>query len=231
MSGTVNIASSGEWQRILASSTIVVTDFYADWCGPCKMIAPTFESLSTKYTKPGKITFCKVNVDNHQSIAQSNGVSAMPTFLIFKSGSVIETIRGANPPALTAAVEKAVKLAGAAAPGASFAIPGRTLGGGGSSSGAVSARRGGTSTLGGRSWTSFSPFNFINSLLTFFGLYVVSLLSFDPYKAAERSDFNLNKPRAPPAPIRPGGNRSAGGASAPGRPSGGVRTLADLGGS
>ncbi len=207
MSGTVNIASSGEWQRILASSTIVVTDckstrttsagiagtrsalstytdpsmsdilVYADWCGPCKMIAPTFESLSTKYTKPGKITFCKVNVDNHQSIAQSNGVSAMPTFLIFKSGSVIETIRGANPPALTAAVEKAVKLAGAAAPGASFAIPGRTLGGGGSSSGAVSARRGGTSTLGGRSWTSFSPFNFINSLLTFFGLYVVSLLS------------------------------------------------------
>ena len=139
------------------------------------MIAPTFESLSTKFSKPGKITFCKVNVDNHQSIAQSHGVSAMPTFLIFKSGSVIETIRGANPPALTAAVEKAVKLAGAAAPGASFSMPGRTLGGGGSS-GTTPARRGGN-TLGGRSWASFSPFNFVNALLTFFGLYFASLLS------------------------------------------------------
>ncbi|KAI1152135.1 thioredoxin-like protein [Nemania diffusa] len=230
MSGTVNIASSGEWQRILGSSTIVVTDFYADWCGPCKMIAPTFESLSTKYSKPGKITFCKVNVDNQQSIAQAHGVSAMPTFLIFKSGSVIETIRGANPPSLTAAVEKAVKLAGTAAPGASFAKPGRTLGAGGSGSGrsAVPARR---SASGGGSWTSFSPFNFINSLLAFFGLYFVSLLSFDPYKAAERSDFNLNKPRAPPAPIARGGNKPVGGASAPGRTAGGVRTLADLGGS
>ncbi|KAI0975501.1 thioredoxin-like protein [Xylaria arbuscula] len=231
MSGTVNIASSGEWQRILASSTIVVADFYADWCGPCKMIAPTFESLSTKYTKPGKITFCKVNVDNHQPIAQSNGVSAMPTFLVFKSGSVIETIKGANPPALTAAVEKAVKLAGTAAPGASFAIPGRTLGGssGSSSTTTTSARRSGI--LAPRSWASFSPFNFINALLTFFGLYIVSLLSFDPYKAAERSDFNVNKPRAPPAPIKLGNNRPAGGSGTSSRPAGGVRTLADLGGS
>ncbi|KAI0399490.1 thioredoxin-like protein [Xylaria palmicola] len=230
MSGTVNISSSGEWQRILASSTIVVTDFYADWCGPCKMIAPTFESLSTKFSKPGKITFCKVNVDNHQSIAQAHGVSAMPTFLVFKNGAVIETIRGANPPALTAAVEKAVKLAGTAAPGASFAMPGRTLGGDGNSTRAAPPRRTGGNTLGGRSWTGFSSFNFINWLLTFFGLYIASLLSFDPYKAAERSEFNLNNPRAPPAPIKPGGSRAAGGASAPGRP-GGVRTLADIGGS
>ncbi|KAI3316484.1 thioredoxin-like protein [Xylariaceae sp. AK1471] len=225
MSATVNVASPGEWQRILASSTVVVTDFYADWCGPCKMIAPTFESLSTKFSKPGKITFCKVNVDNQQSIAQSHGVSAMPTFLIFKSGSVIETIRGANPPALTAAVEKAVKLAGTSPPGASFAVPGRTLGG----TGTAAARRSGGNTLGRRSW-SFSPFNFINTLLAFFGLYFASLLSFDPYKAAERSDFNVNKPRAPPAPIKVNGNKPAGGSSAPGR-AGGVRTLADLGGS
>lgn len=139
------------------------------------MIAPTFESLSTKYSKPGKITFCKVNVDNHQSIAQAHGVSAMPTFLIFKSGSVIETIRGANPPALSAAVDKTVKLAGTAAPGASFSMPGRTLGGGGGAS--APGRKTGGNTLGRRSWTSFSPFNFFNALLTFFGLYLVSLLS------------------------------------------------------
>ncbi|KAI1818563.1 thioredoxin-like protein [Poronia punctata] len=212
MSATVNIGSPAEWQRILSSSTIVVADFYADWCGPCKVIAPTFESLSTKYSKPRKITFCKVNVDNQQSIAQSHGVSAMPTFLVFKSGSVIETIKGANPPALTNAVEKAVKLAGTSTPGASFSVPGRTLGSDGSS--------------GSR---GFGRVNILNALLTFFGLYLVSLFSFDPYKAAERSDYNVHKPRSSHAATNPGGGRPSGGPNAPGR--GGVRTLADIGGS
>ncbi|KAI1379877.1 thioredoxin [Hypoxylon crocopeplum] len=220
---TVNISSSNEWQRILGSSTIVVTDFYADWCGPCKMIAPAFESLSTKFSKPGKITFCKVNVDNQQSVASAYGVRAMPTFLIFKNGSVIETIQGANPSALTSAVEKAVKLAGTSAPGASFKTPGRTLGAGSSG---TSARRSGQ-TLGGRPW-KFSPFHFFNALLTFFGLYFVSLFSFDPYKAAERSHFNVNSPAEPPAPIQVNGQRASGqpGSARPG----GVRTLADIGG-
>ncbi|KAI1408112.1 thioredoxin [Hypoxylon sp. FL1857] len=221
---TVNISSSNEWQRILGSSTVVVTDFYADWCGPCKMIAPTFESLSTKYSKPGKITFCKVNVDNQQAIAQAHGVRAMPTFLIFKNGSVIETIQGANPPALTSAVEKAVKLASTAAPGASFNTPGRTLGGGGSSSGTPVRRSG--QAFGGQPWR-FSPFHFFNAILTFFGLYFVSLFSFDPYKSAEKSHFNVNNPRAPPAPIQLKGQR-VGGQGGSSRPSG-VRTLADLG--
>ncbi|KAI0116645.1 thioredoxin [Hypoxylon sp. NC0597] len=220
---TVNISSSNEWQRILGSSTVVVTDFYADWCGPCKMIAPTFESLSTKYSKPGKITFCKVNVDNHQAIAQAHGVRAMPTFLIFKNGSVIDTIQGANPPGLTSAVEKAVKLASTAAPGASFNTPGRTLGG--ASASRTPARRSGQA-LGGQPW-KFSPFHILNAILTFFGLYFVSLFSFDPYKAAEKSQFNVNNPRAPPAPIQLKGQK-LGGQSSSARP-GGVRTLADLG--
>ncbi|KAH9895351.1 thioredoxin-like protein [Xylariomycetidae sp. FL2044] len=225
MGATVNISSSNEWSRILNSSTIVVTDFYADWCGPCKMIAPTFESLSTKFSKPGKITFCKVNVDNQQSIAQSHGVRAMPTFLIFQNGSVIETIQGANPPTLTSAVEKAVKLAGTSAPGASFKTPGRTLGG----TGGASRSSGGGRTLGGgRSW-NLSSFNIINALLTFFGLYFTSLFSFDPYKAAENSDFNVNKPKAPPRPIHLGGQTPGGQGSSARQ--GGVRTLADLGGS
>ncbi|KAI1433246.1 thioredoxin-like protein [Xylaria sp. CBS 124048] len=203
---------------------------YADWCGPCKVIAPTFESLATKYSKPGRITFCKINVDNHQSITRNLGVTSMPTFLIFKRGSVINTIRGANAQALTAAVEQAIKMVDFA-PGASFAAPGRTLGGIGSGSGAAPARTSSGNALGGRSlWTSLSPFHLLTSLLTFFGLYFVSLLSFDPYKSAERSDFNVKKPKAPPTPIKLGGNRPAGGPSGTSRP-GGVRTLADLGGS
>lgn len=218
---------------------------YADWCGPCKMIAPTFESLATKFSKPGKITFCKINTDSQQAVAQAHGVRAMPTFLIFKSGSVIETIQGANPPALTAAVDKAVKLAGTTAPGASFKTPGRTLGAGGPT---PSRGTGGGRTLGRPS--KFSPFNLFNVLMTFFGLYFVSLFSvsrhiippfveiskgltalqFDPYKAAENSDFNVHKPTDQKfGRGQASGKPGASGAAA--RPSNGVRTLADLGGS
>ncbi|RYP43667.1 hypothetical protein DL768_009798 [Monosporascus sp. mg162] len=220
MNATVDIASESQWRGILGSSAITVADFYADWCGPCKMIAPTFESLSTKYSKPGKITFCKVNVDNQQSVASSYQVTAMPTFIIFKGSSELQRVRGADSRSLTDAVEKAVKLASTSAPGVSFQTPGRTLGGGG---GSAPSARAGARTLGGRGRTSFSMFNFFNAILTFFGLYIVSLLSFDPYKAAENSDFNVNRPRAPPKPIQVPGQR--GGAA---RPSGGVRTLADL---
>lgn len=139
------------------------------------MVAPTFESLSTKFSKPGKITFCKVNVDNQQPIASAHGVRAMPTFLIFKNGSVVDTIQGANPPALTAAVEKAVKLAGpgGASQGTVFKTPGRTLGGPGGSGGSGGQRL-------SRPW-SFSLFDFFNAFLTFFGLYFASLFSVRKY--------------------------------------------------
>jgi thioredoxin 1 len=76
MSPTVAVGSSGEFSKILSTSSIVITDFYADWCGPCKAISPVFESLSEKHSKPGRITFTKVNVDNQQAIAQQYGVKA-----------------------------------------------------------------------------------------------------------------------------------------------------------
>ncbi|KAK5656369.1 hypothetical protein OQA88_4749 [Cercophora sp. LCS_1] len=149
------------------------------------MIAPTFESLSTKYSKPKKITFCKVDVDSQGDVAQQYSVRAMPTFLVLHNGSVIETIQGANPQALTAAVEKAVKIAG----------PG---GGGGSSFGSPGHRLGGTPVSGGRTVGGSSvsrPFRWdlssiINAIYTFLGLYFNSLFSLDPYKSAENSQFN-----------------------------------------
>ncbi|KAK8132306.1 hypothetical protein PG999_000479 [Apiospora kogelbergensis] len=192
---TVSISSQGEWQRILGSSTIVVADFYADWCGPCKMVAPTFESLSTKFSKPGKITFCKVNVDNQQPIASAHGVRAMPTFLIFKNGSVAPSSKP----------------------------PGRTLGGPGGSGGSGGQRL-------SRPW-SFSLFDFFNAFLTFFGLYFASLFSFDPYKAAENSDFNVHKPRSAIFGRGVAARQAEGRQREAARPSGGVRTLADVGGS
>lgn len=130
------------------------------------MIAPTFESLSTKYSKPNRIAFAKVDVDSQRDVAQTYGVRAMPTFLVLRNGSVIETVQGANPPALTAAVDKAVKLAGPAVP----AGPGRTLGGSGTAGGGGSGAR----VQRPMSWDLN---NLINAVITFFGLYFVSLFS------------------------------------------------------
>lgn len=190
MSATVNISSLSQWRQVLSSSGLVIADFYADWCGPCKVIAPAFESLSAKYSKPRKITFCKVNVDHHQDVAQQYGVSAMPTFLILHNGSVIQTVRGANHSALTSAVDKAAKLAGTLT-NQVFGSPGQRLGG----SGVAELR---STPLVSRPM-NWNLKGIISSTITFFGLYFVSLISFDPYKAAEHSQFNKKNP-SPPRP-------------------------------
>ncbi|PNY28305.1 Thioredoxin-like protein [Tolypocladium capitatum] len=133
MSGPVSIGSTTEWQSLLSSTNVVVADFYADWCGPCKMIAPHFERLAKEHSRPKKVAFAKVNVDTQSTVASSNGVSAMPTFKIFHGGNCIDTIEGANPSGLSEAVLKALKLAdiagGGNKPGVAFKTPGRTLGG------------------------------------------------------------------------------------------------------
>ncbi|KAL2117766.1 hypothetical protein VTJ04DRAFT_7426 [Mycothermus thermophilus] len=207
-----HISSPAEWRQIVGSHSVVVVDFYADWCGPCKMIAPTFESLATKYSKPGKIAFCKVNVDSQREIASQYGVRAMPTFIVLRSGTVIDTIQGANPPALTAAVDKAVKLAGPGG-GSAFSGTGHRLGGTPVSRPSASV---------GRSSGSWDLASLWQAIVTFFGLYLYSLFSLDPYKAAENSPFNVKNAPAP-------GGRISGGA----RPAAGprVKTLADLGSS
>lgn len=94
-------------RTLLSTHSYLIADFHATWCGPCHAIAPIFTQLSATNSSPGVLTFVKIDVDAQQEIAREYGVSAMPTFLVFKEGKVIETIRGANPPALKAAVEKA----------------------------------------------------------------------------------------------------------------------------
>lgn len=83
--------------EVLESDVPVLVDFYADWCGPCKMIAPVVEQLSTEYEGKAKIT--KLDIDAHPAPAQKYGVRSIPTLLVFKGGEVVDTVVGAVPKA------------------------------------------------------------------------------------------------------------------------------------
>ncbi len=78
--------------EVLNSDKPVVVDFWATWCGPCRMVAPTFEALSKELPD---IKFGKVNTDEQQALAQQFQVMTIPTFLLFKNGKVVEKAIGA----------------------------------------------------------------------------------------------------------------------------------------
>jgi len=81
--------------EVLKSDLPVIVDFWAAWCGPCRMIAPIMEDLASEYD--GKVKIGKLDVDENQQIAVKYGVRSIPTVLFFKGGQVIETVIGAVP--------------------------------------------------------------------------------------------------------------------------------------
>ncbi len=96
--GNVVKVTDGDFESQVLQSTIpVLVDFYADWCGPCKIIAPTMESLSEEYD--GKMKFVKVNVDDNQETAMKYDIMSIPTAIIFQKGNVKDSIIGAYPAA------------------------------------------------------------------------------------------------------------------------------------
>jgi len=80
------------FDKVISAENPTLVDFWAEWCGPCKMMHPVFESLSKKYTS---IKFARVNVDLNQNLAMRFGVQSIPTFMMFKSGKMVDKMMGA----------------------------------------------------------------------------------------------------------------------------------------
>jgi len=90
----LTLTDSNFSEEVTSSSKPVLVDFWAEWCGPCKMIAPLLDELASEYD--GRIKIGKVNIDDHQGLATQHGIRAIPTLLVFKNGEVAEQIVGAR---------------------------------------------------------------------------------------------------------------------------------------
>ncbi|WP_368294411.1 thioredoxin [Dehalobacter sp. TBBPA1] len=101
----VKTFTTENWQSdVLSSNQLVLVDFWAAWCGPCRMIAPVVEELADEYA--GKVIIGKLNVDEQGEIAQKYGVMSIPTLLLIKNGEIVDKIVGfRGKPDLVKAIE------------------------------------------------------------------------------------------------------------------------------
>ena len=95
MSKELTITGANFEDSVTKSTLPVLLDFWAEWCGPCKMIGPSIDQLATEYD--GKAVVGKVNIDQHPELAERFGVMSIPTLIFFKEGKQVGQIKGAYP--------------------------------------------------------------------------------------------------------------------------------------
>ena len=92
--GIVTLTTNTFDETISASDTPILVDFWAEWCGPCKMIAPILSEIANEQS--GKLTVAKINVDEHPDLAMRYGVQSIPTLLVFDKGNLAKRLVGAK---------------------------------------------------------------------------------------------------------------------------------------
>jgi len=93
--GALHVDEASFEKEVLKSSTTVLVDFWAEWCGPCKMLGPIVDEIAEEL-KP-KLKVVKVNVDDSQGLAMKYGIMSIPTLLVFRNGEAVEQLIGAMP--------------------------------------------------------------------------------------------------------------------------------------
>jgi len=95
MGNTIEVTDSTFEEKVLKSDKPVLVDFWAEWCGPCKMIAPVLDEIATEWD--GKIVIGKIDVDENQSTMMAYGIMGIPALLLFKDGELVTRVTGYKP--------------------------------------------------------------------------------------------------------------------------------------